>query len=65
MADEHRSITDLREQIIALLKESDLKPGSKCMASLMAAAYACRAADMPPDVAIRMLTGFYERDPLR
>ena len=54
----------MREQIIALLKGSGLTPGSKCRAALMAAAYACRAADMAPDVAIHMLKSFYLRDPL-
>lgn len=64
MVDEHRAIVGLREQIIEMLKKSELTPGSKCMASLMAAAYACRAAEMPPDTAIHMLKSFYMRDPL-
>jgi hypothetical protein len=64
MTDERTAITDMREQIIALLKNSDLTPGCKCMASLMVAAYACRAAEMEPELAIHMLKSLF-RDPLR
>jgi hypothetical protein len=64
MSDERTSITGIRQQITALLKNSDLTPGCKCIASLMAAAYACQDADMPPEIALAMLRSFYRRDPL-
>ena len=64
MVDEHRAITDMREQLIATLKNSELTPGCKCMAALMAAGYACRAAEMAPELAVHMLKSFYLRDPL-
>jgi hypothetical protein len=64
MPDERRAIHELRVQISALLQNSPATPGCKAVASLMAAAYACRASDMPPQVAATMLAEYFKRDPL-
>ena len=37
----------------------------KAIASLMAAAIACRQGDLPPDLAAAMLVDYYRRDPLK
>ena len=64
MPDERHDIHELRRQIAALIGHSAATPGCKALAALMAAAYACRAVDMPPDVATAMLAGYFKTDPL-
>jgi hypothetical protein len=64
MPEERNAIHDLRLQLTALLQHSGATPGCKTIAALMAAAYACRTADMPPELAVHMLKSFYRRDPL-
>jgi hypothetical protein len=55
MRDERKDIHELRLHISALLQNRDTTAGGKAIASLMAAAYACRAADMRPQVAAAMI----------
>jgi hypothetical protein len=62
---EGQNIHHLRLQITALLRNSAATPGCQAIAALMAAAYACRGADMPPEVAVAMLADYYQHDPLR
>jgi hypothetical protein len=64
MPDERNSIHELRLQLTALLQHSGATPGCKTIAALMAAAYACREASMPPELAVHMLKSFCRRDPL-
>jgi hypothetical protein len=64
MPDERNAIHELRLQLTALLQHSGATPGCKTIAARMAAAYACRAANMPPELAVHMLKSFYRRDPL-
>jgi hypothetical protein len=64
MPEERNSIHELRLQLTALLGHSSATPGCKTIAALMAAAYACRDANMPPELAVHMLKSFYRRDPL-
>lgn len=64
MTDERQAIHELRRQLTALLEHSNATPGCKAIASLMAAAYACRASGMPPQVAANMLAGYFTDDPL-
>jgi hypothetical protein len=64
MPEERNAIHELRLQLTALLQHSGATPGCKTIAALMAAAYACRAANMPPELAVHMLKSFYRRDPL-
>jgi hypothetical protein len=63
--DERKAIHELRLQMNALMQNSIATPGCKAIASLMAAAYACRSADMPSKVAAAMLADYYHRDPLQ
>jgi len=65
MPAERQAIHELRLQIASLLENSNATPGCKAIASLMAAAYTCRSADMPPEVAAAMLADYYRRDPLK
>ena len=64
MPDQRDDINDLRLQLTASIRDSGAGPGGKCIAALMAAAYACRAANMPPELAVHMLKSFYRRNPL-
>ena len=64
MPDERNDIHELRLQISALLHNSTTTPACKAIASLMAAAWACRTAEMPPEVAGRMIVSYYRADPL-
>jgi hypothetical protein len=63
--DERKPVHELRLQISALMQNSGATPGCKAIASLMAAAYACRNAEMPQKLAVAMLADYYHRDPLQ
>ena len=62
---ERNDILDLRLQLTAVLQHSSANAACKAIASLMAAAIACRQGDMPPDTAAAMLVDYYRRDPLK
>jgi hypothetical protein len=64
MPDERNAIHELRLQITALLQNSGATAGCKAIAVLMAAAWACRSADMPANIAAAMLRDNFNRDPL-
>jgi len=63
--DERNDIHELRLQMTALLEHSEASAACRAVASLMAAAIACRKAEMPPEVAVGMLADYYRRDPLK
>jgi hypothetical protein len=65
MPDERKDIHELRLPISAFLQSSHTTAGCKAIAFLMAAAYACRAADVPHQVAAAMIADHIVRgDPI-
>ncbi len=61
---ERNDILELRLQLTAMLGHSPANAACKAIASLMAAAIACRQGEMPSEVAAAMLVDYYRRDPL-
>ena len=62
---ERNDILDLRLQLTTTLQHSPTNAACKAIASLMAAAIACRQGDLPSEVAAAMLIDYYRRDPLK